>query len=119
MIKIESKIKKTIENNPVVVATTMKNDKPNAVAVAFVKVVDDKIIITDNYMNQTVKDLKNNNYVCLLTWDKKWQGYKIIGQAEYFISGKWKKFTENMKENKGLPAKGAILVKVKKIINLS
>jgi hypothetical protein len=52
----------------------------------------------------------------LLVWDKKWQGYKIIGQAKYFTTGKWKELVVAMKENKGLPAKGAILIKVSKII---
>jgi len=97
----------------------MDKVKPNAIAVACAKVVGDKIIITDNFMNQTVKDLRKNNRVCLLVWNKKWQGYKIIGRAEYHQSGKWKKFVENMKENKGLPAKGAILVNIEKTIKLA
>jgi predicted pyridoxine 5'-phosphate oxidase superfamily flavin-nucleotide-binding protein len=111
------KIKKIIENNPVAVATVMGKAKPNAVALAFAKVVSGKeILLTDNYLNQTVKDLRKNKNVCLLVWDKNWQGYKIIGRARYFTGGKWKKFVEKMKENRGLPAKGAILIKVFKII---
>lgn len=114
------KIKKIIENNPVVVATVLDKKFPNAVAVAFVKVVSDKeILITDNFLNQTIKDLEENNNVCLLTWNDKWEGYKIIGRAKYFKTGKWKKFVENMKENKGMSAKGALLVKIAKIIKLS
>jgi len=54
-----------------------------------------------------------------LVWNDEEEGYKIIGRAQYFKSGKWKKAVEEIKENKGLPAKGAILVKVKKIIKLS
>jgi predicted pyridoxine 5'-phosphate oxidase superfamily flavin-nucleotide-binding protein len=112
-----SKIKKIIENNPVALATVMKNEKPNAVVLAFAKVVSDKeILLTDNYLRQTIRDLQKNKNVCLLVWDKKWQGYKIIGRAEYFTSGKWKKFVEQMKENNDLPAKGAILIKASKII---
>jgi predicted pyridoxine 5'-phosphate oxidase superfamily flavin-nucleotide-binding protein len=111
------KIKKIIENNPVAVATVMSKAKPNAVALAFAKVVSDKeILLTDNYLNQTVKDLQKNKNICLLVWNKKWEGYKIIGRARYLKTGKWKKFVEQMKENKGLPAKGAILIKVSKII---
>lgn len=111
------KIKKIIENNPVALATVMDNNKPNAAALAFAKVVSDKeILLTDNYLNQTIKDLRKNKNICLLVWDKKWQGYKIIGQAKYFTVGKWKKFVEKMPENKGLPAQGAILIKVSKII---
>jgi predicted pyridoxine 5'-phosphate oxidase superfamily flavin-nucleotide-binding protein len=115
-----SKIKKIIEKNPVVLATVLDKKFPNAVVVAFVKVISDKeILITDNYLNQTIKDLKQNNNVCLLVWNNKWEGYKIIGRAEYYRTGKWKRFVEMMKENKDLPAKGAILIKTEKIIKLS
>jgi len=114
------KIKKLIENNPVVVATVLDRKFPNAVVVAFVKVISGgEVLITDNYLNQTIKDLKQNNNACLLVWNDEEEGYKIIGRAQYFKSGKWKKAVEEIKENKGLPAKGAILVKVKKIIKLS
>lgn len=52
------KIKNIIEKNPVAVATVFDKKFPNAVAVAFVKVVSDKeILITDNYLKQTIKDL--------------------------------------------------------------
>jgi predicted pyridoxine 5'-phosphate oxidase superfamily flavin-nucleotide-binding protein len=115
-MKTTVKIKSIIEKNPLVISTIMDEKFPNAIVVAFAKVVDDKIIITDNFMNQAVEDLKNNNCVCLLSWNKNWEGYKIIGRAKYFKSGKWKKFVENIKENNNLPAKGVIVVDVKKII---
>ena len=43
-------------------------------------------------------------------------GYKLIDQAKYFTDGDWKKYVEQMPENKGLSAKGAILIDVTKII---
>jgi hypothetical protein len=52
------KIKKIIEENPVALATIMDRKKPNAAALAFAKVVSDKeILLTDNYLHQTIKDL--------------------------------------------------------------
>jgi predicted pyridoxine 5'-phosphate oxidase superfamily flavin-nucleotide-binding protein len=110
-------IKNLIEKNPVALATVMEDNKPNVIGVAGVKVVlENRILITDNYMNQTVKDILNNKNVCLEVWDKDLKGYKLIGDAEYFTVGEWKKIIEEMPENKGLPAKGAILVNVSKII---
>ncbi len=112
-------IKKIIETNPLAFSTLISKEKPNVIAVACAKVVsDDEILITDNYMKQTKENLMKNNNVCLAVWDKNWKGYKLIGQAKYYSSGKWKKFVEEMKENKGLPAKGALLIKVLKIIPL-
>ena len=113
-------IKQIIQSNPIAVATIGADNKPNVIAVAFAKVVSkNELVITDNYMNQTRKDILKNGNICLAVWNSKWQGYKLAGKAKYFTSGKWKIFIETLKENKGLPAKGAILVKVNKVIKLS
>jgi len=112
-----AEIKNIIEDNPVALATVMSDSRPNVIGVAFVKIVsDNEVIITDNYMNQTPKDIANNRNVCLLVWDKEMKGYKIIGQAEYFTEGKWIDYIKGLAENSGFLAKGAILVKVEKII---
>jgi len=112
-----SEIKNIIENNPVALATVMDGGKPNVLGVACVKVISDtEVIITDNYMNQTLQDILNNKNVCLLVWDEDLKGYKMIGQAEYFSTGNWVDFVKGLSDNAGLPAKGAILVKVEKII---
>lgn len=111
------KIKKLIEKNPVALATVTIGNKPNIIGVAFVKVVSkNEILITDNYMNRTIEDISKNKNICLIAWNAKMEGYKLIGQAKYFKSGKWKKYVEKIKENKDLPAKGAILIKISKII---
>lgn len=111
------KIKKLIESNPVALATVMDGVRPNVIGVASVKVVlPDKVIITDNYMSQTIKDISENSNVCLIVWDSDLAGYKIIGRAVYYTKGEWKVFVEKLEENKGFPAKGAIVVNVSKII---
>ena len=110
-------IKELIENSPVALATVTSSNKPNVIGVAFVKVVsDNEVLITDNYMNQTKNDILENKNICLIVWDKDLKGFKIIGKAEYFTEGKWKKYVEEINENEGLPAKGAILITVEKII---
>ena len=119
MIKINPTAKKIIENNAVALATVDNTDRPNVIGVAYVKVVaNNQVLITDNYMKQTKANLAKNNNVCLAVWDKDWQGYKLVGKAKYFTSGKWKKYVEKMPENKGLSAKGAILITVSKVIKL-
>lgn len=119
MTKINAKTKKLIEKNPVAFATVDSNGKPNVIGVAYVKVVSkNQILITDNYMKQTKENLEKNDNVCLAVWDKNWNGYKLVGNAKYFTAGKWKRFVEKMPENKGLPAKGAILVTISDMIKL-
>ncbi|RLG20907.1 hypothetical protein DRN74_04165 [Candidatus Micrarchaeota archaeon] len=120
MIEINEELKKLIEENPLAFATVDEAGKPNVIGVAYVKVVSkNQILITDNYMKQTKENLEKNNNVCLAVWDKDWNGYKLVGTAEYFTGGKWKKFVEKMPENKGLPAKGAILITVSELIKLA
>ncbi|MBS3077158.1 pyridoxamine 5'-phosphate oxidase family protein [Candidatus Pacearchaeota archaeon] len=119
MIEINSEARKLIEGNPIAFATVDSFGKPNVIGVAYVKVVfKNQVIITDNYMKQTKENLEQNNNVCLAVWDKDWKGVKLIGQAEYFTNGKWKQYVEKMPENKGLSAKGAILVTVLNLIKL-
>lgn len=117
MITPEDKI--LIENNPVSFATVMHGDKPNLIAVAYVKVCNgDTIVVTDNFMNQTLVDIRNNANVCLVCWSKDFDGIKIIGEAEYYSDGEWLEYVKSLKENEGCPTKGAIVIKAEKIFRL-
>jgi hypothetical protein len=119
MVTITGKVKKIIEGNHVAFATVDKDCKPNVIAVACVKVVDkNKLLITDNFMKRTGENIKGNDNVCLAVWNKKEEGCKLIGKAEYFSRGEWLDFVKKMPENKGFPAKGAILITVSKLIEL-
>lgn len=113
---ITPKIKNIIEKNPAAFATINKN-KPYVVAVAYCKVLDkNTILITDNYMKTTIINILENNNVALVAWNQKWEGVQILGKAKYYRKGKWLDYVKTMKENKGMPAKGASLIKIDKII---
>ena len=114
------KIKTILEKIPLYIATADSEGKPHVIAVACVKVIDDKkLLITDNYMKTTRKNIISNGKIEVLVYDRKWKGYRINGKARYYDSGKWLEFVKKMKENKGHPAKGAIIVDVGKIEKLS
>ncbi|MDD5606704.1 MAG: pyridoxamine 5'-phosphate oxidase family protein [Candidatus Pacebacteria bacterium] len=116
MVKIRPKTKKIIEGNPVAFAT-VGNNKPYVIGTAYCRVVEkNKILITDNFMNSTIKNILENNNVALVAWDNKWNGVQIIGKAKYYKKGKWLDFVKNIEENNGMPSKGAILIKINKII---
>ena len=119
MNKITPTIKKLIKDNPMALATVDTHGKPNVIAVAYVKVINDnQLVITDNYMIQTRKNILANKNVCMACWDKEWSGYKFVGQAQYHTKGEWKELVEEMLENKDLAVKGAILVTITEIIRL-
>ncbi|MEI7480604.1 MAG: pyridoxamine 5'-phosphate oxidase family protein [bacterium] len=110
-------IKPLLESSPVALGTVMPDGKPNIIGVAFVKVVsDNQVLITDNYMNQTIQDINWNKNVCLLVWDNEMHGQKIVGEAEYYNEGEWLDYVKQLPENKDFSPKGAILVKITKII---
>jgi len=114
-MKINPRVKKIIETNPMALAT-IDNKKPYVIAVAFCKMVSDtEILITDNFMKRTLKNIDKNKNIALVVW-KGFEGYQFLGTCKYFKAGKWVDYVKSLKENKKLPAKGAILVKVNKII---
>ncbi|MBL7147379.1 MAG: pyridoxamine 5'-phosphate oxidase family protein [Nanoarchaeota archaeon] len=111
------KIKDKIENSIVALATVSLNNKPHAIAVEVNKIKDGKVVITNNYMKKTVENIKTNPNVCLVFW-KGEKGWRIEGKSEYYNYGKWLEFVKSLKENKGHPIKGALLIKVEKIEEL-
>lgn len=115
---MEAVIKKIIEENPMALATADPDGNPHVIAVAYVKVKDEKIVITNNCMKVTIKNLKKNPNVCLAVWDKNWRGYQIKGKAKYFEEGEWYNFVKSLKENKNESCKGAVVIEVKEIKKL-
>ena len=113
-MKISKEIRTIIEKNPISIATTSKG-KPHVIAVSFAKVKGNKIIITDNYMKTTAENIRKNPNISIVAWNKKLIGYQIDGRAKYFNKGKYRDFIKSLKENKGYPAKGAILITITKI----
>ena len=107
---MEEKIIQMIEENPVALATCTKNGEPHVIAVNFVKVKDDKILITNNYMEKTIENLEENNLVSLVVWDNEMEGISIEGTAEHLDEGKEYDYIKNIEENKDEPCNGVIIV---------
>ena len=121
MVKIDRKQKRLIEKEVLALATADFNNTPNAIAIACCKVVGkDKILITDNFMNKTKKNLLKNRKVALAVWSKDGEeGYQFKGRAKYLTAGKWKRKVDEDPDNKGLAHKAAVLVTVDEIWDLS
>jgi len=124
MVEINEELKKLIEENALAFATVDENKNPHCIVVGFVKVVSkNQILVTDNYMGETVKNIQQNPSVALSVWSKDWKkecvGYELRGIAEYFTSSKWYEIIKQIPENKGEPCKGAILITINKIKKLA
>lgn len=64
-MKIED-IKNKIENATVALATVDKNSKPHNIAIMFAKVVEGKLVITNNFMKKTIDNIKINPNISLV-----------------------------------------------------
>jgi len=121
---INEGMKKMIEENAMGLATTDKKGNPHNIAVAYVQVINkDQLLVSDNYLKETIENIKANSNVSLVVWAKNWKeacmGYELKGTAEYFTEGKWIEEIKKIPINEGEPSKGAILVTVNKIKTLS
>lgn len=115
---IDKELKRLIEENAMSFSTLDGDGKIHTIAVGFAKVVNERqLVITDNYMSKTINNINRDSRVTLAVWSRNWKdkctGYEMRGFAEYFMEGVWHNFVKELKENRGEPCKGAILVTVK------
>lgn len=119
---VEEGIKKIIEDNALSLSTINKEGTPHSIAIAGCKVLDDKIIITNNHITQTISNLEINNNVSLAVWHKDWEniciGFELCGTAVNYNDGEWLDYVKNLPDNKNCKVKSAIIVKVNYIKKL-
>jgi predicted pyridoxine 5'-phosphate oxidase superfamily flavin-nucleotide-binding protein len=114
-------IKKIIEENAIALSTVNQNGNPHVIAVGDVKVIENKLIIGDIFIKETLGNIKKNPNVSLAVWTRNWEenckGYELRGVAEYFKQGKW--LEKAKKIHSGFKVKGAIIINIKKIKKLA
>jgi len=90
MTKITEEMKEVVAKaRTPVLATSTPNGKPNAVPIAFTKVLsDDEILLMDNFMNKTRQNIDQNPMVAVSVWaiDAP-TGYQFKGKARVESSG--------------------------------
>ncbi len=95
----------------VVLATSSKDNIPNANIVISLGFIDNKLLVADCQMISTIKNLRDNPSICLIG------GYfRIKGSVEIFSSGKY--FDLSLKENSHYNVNNAILITIKEVFNL-
>jgi predicted pyridoxine 5'-phosphate oxidase superfamily flavin-nucleotide-binding protein len=113
-----SKYKDLIEKGMVYIATSDKKCKPNVICITGCRLVaKDTICATDNMMDKTRKNIKQNNKIALIVGKgEKW--YQFKGTVAYHPSGKWFKFVKTFPSNKPFDPQAAVLMKVKEVYDL-
>ncbi|MBW2995334.1 pyridoxamine 5'-phosphate oxidase family protein [Candidatus Woesearchaeota archaeon] len=99
------------EGKALVLSTCSKDAEPNANVVISLGFVDNKLLIADCQMKNTIKNLQENPKVCVVA------GYfRLKGSVEIFSSGKY--FDICVEKSKGYTVKNAIVVSVEEIFDL-
>ncbi|MGZ7134858.1 MAG: pyridoxamine 5'-phosphate oxidase family protein [Methanobacterium sp.] len=77
------------KDNVIFLATATKDGVPNVVPIGFARPLDEKtIMIVDNYMNKTRKNLEENPKASLVPRDATKCPYQFKGTVEIHTSGK-------------------------------
>jgi len=108
-----------------VLGTADPNGVPNVVPVGAIRILDDStILVSDQFFNKTLKNLKKNPRVAISFWNES-EGYQIKGRAKIYTEGKIFEETaawvHKMGEEMGVPlkSKGAVVIKITAIYSVS
>ena len=102
--------------------TADRNGNPNVVPIFWKKIFSkETILLIDNFMKMSKKNLLENNKVCISFWDTETEeAYKIKGEAKYHTEGKiyeeGKRFIQSKKP--GRIPKGVAAIEVKEIYTI-
>ena len=122
MAKMTERMKELFDKvRPVVLSTASIDGIPNAVPVGAKKIIDDEtILISDQFLNKTLDNMKANPHVAVTYWEGR-EGYQLKGTVTIETTGKrfeeTAQWIEEMSNKAGFPlkSKGAIILKIEEI----
>lgn len=126
MAKMSARVKKIfLKQQDVVLATASKEGMPNVVVVGAKKIIDDEtILISDQYFDKTLANMKENPRAAVTVWEKT-EGYQIKGTVTIETSGprfeETVQWIEDMGKKFNIPlrSKGAVIIKITDIYDIS
>ena len=124
LMKIPKKVKELFDKEDLVsFSTADASGFPNAVPIYWKKIIDnERIILLDNFMKASKKNVMENEKVCVSFWNPKTEeAYKIKGLATYHKDGRI--FDEGVKfiqeKCPGRIPKGVVNIEVIEIYSIS
>jgi hypothetical protein len=122
MAKMTERMKELFDKvRPVVLSTASIDGIPNAVPVGAKKIIDDEtILISDQFLNKTLANMKANPKVAVTYWEGR-EGYQLKGTVTIETTGKrfeeTAQWIEEMSNKAGFPlkSKAAIILKIEEI----
>lgn len=126
MIKMNEQVKELLtKQRTIVLATAAPNGIPNVVPIHSKHIIDDEtIMITNQFMNKTLKNMQKNPQVAITFWEGI-RGYQIKGNCVIENSGELYEKAVNgvaayaKSKNVSLKCNGIILIKVTEVYDVS
>jgi len=126
MAQMTEGMKELFDKVPIVVLSTATGDGvPNAVPVGAKKIIDEEtILISDQFLNKTLANLKSNPRVSVVYW-RGTEGYQLKGTVTIETTGKrfeeTARWIEEASTKTGFPlkSKGAIIVRIEEIYSVA
>lgn len=121
MVALSSEVKESLEGTKIVfLATASKNGIPNAVPVGAFRLLDDAtLLISDQFFNKTLANMKENPNVAVTWWGDK-GGFQVKGTVTIHTDDKV--FSDDvawMKELRPqLKPKSAVVLKVTEVFSI-
>ena len=115
MVKLTNEIKESLEGAKNIFLATCSADKiPNVVPMGAFKLLDEEtLLISDQYMNKTLKNVVSNPHAAITYWGEK-GGYQIKGTVTVHTNDKV--FEDDVEWMKirfpKLKPKGALVIKI-------
>jgi predicted pyridoxine 5'-phosphate oxidase superfamily flavin-nucleotide-binding protein len=118
MVKLTDEIKESLTGTKIVfLATSSKEGTPNVVPIGAFKMLDDEtFLISDQFFNKTLKNMKENPKIAISYWGEK-GGFQIKGSVTLHTNDEvFKQDVAWMKELRpNLTPKSAVIMKVTEV----
>lgn len=126
MAKMTQRMKELFEKvGAVALGTSTLNGAPNVVPVGAKKIIDDEtVLISDQFLNKTLANMKANPQVTLTYWEGH-EGYQLKGSVTIETQGRRYEETAQWIEQLGakagfpLKSKGAVILKIEEIYGVA
>jgi uncharacterized protein len=125
MIKFTHIMKEAAENTPFfIMATADKNGKPNGVPMGLVKIIsDDEIMVLDNFMYKTRKNIEENPQAAISFWNPNGHGgFQFKGAVRIETEGdtfdRAMDWFAQKRNNSQVKPKGIVIIKVNEIYEI-
>ncbi len=126
MAQMTDRMKELFEKvGAVALGTSTLDGTPNVVPVGAKKIIDDEtILISDQFLNKTLSNMKSNPRVSVTYWEGR-EGYQLKGTITIETSGtryeETAQWIEELGAKAGFPlkSKGAVILKIEEIYGVA